>query len=854
MANRSLGTLTWDLIVKIGGFERGLDQAARAADKRTREIAAAQKRLKQQIEREWSDVGKLIAGGIAGITIAGLFTKFITESKNAQNEQAQLAAVIKSTGQAAGYSAEQLNAMASAISGKSVFSEGDINRAQTRLLSYTNVVGEQFPEALQAAIDMASRLGTSVEQAAETVGKALDVPAEGLTALSKQGFRFTEDQKKLVESLQSTGRTAEAQKIILDSMKSAYAGAAEAARNTFGGAIAALQNQLNSLMTGNDGSLKGATDAVNELAKTLASPEVKAAFDSLTTLLANVIRLLAQATGEFVNFGKFVGESIAKAVHGSADPIERMNDNIADMRVELQALDKELARPRKFAGGGGYDSVDELANRASNLRKQIEGATKARDEMIRDANKPVAPPKVTPQNLPKPGAIPVKGSGKGDDTLKRQLESDIKALDRYISQQQDLLQERNRFLDLYNDQGLFSIKDYYERQANIRDEATQKQSEAYDKQIKLLQDYIAKANPKDRASAQEKLNDLLEKQAKLQRDAGSAAIEAGIKQTQATKEYQDAVQELNARLLELQGSLGAAAAIRFDMQNESLDRLLKANGNEAAREQLRQVRELTVAQADLNKLAADYSLIQGQLQIQEDRIALAQQMGTQSELGGLIALGKARRESYEQLKGIVEEFRAIAILSDNKNMILQAERLKLSFDQLGATLDPLADKIRSTFEDAFGSAFADFITGTKTAKEAFQDFAKSVVSEIAKLAAQQLAKQLFGGLFSSGGSSGSGGWLSSIIGLFGGGKASGGPVAPNTLYRVNERGPEMFQAANGEQFLMTGTQGGSITPNHMLGGGGNVFNITVPQGTSRQTGSQIAAEAARKLAQAQRNN
>lgn len=47
--------------------------------------------------------------------------------------------------------------------------------------------------------------------------------------------------------------------------------------------------------------------------------------------------------------------------------------------------------------------------------------------------------------------------------------------------------------------------------------------------------------------------------------------------------------------------------------------------------------------------------------------------------------------------------------------------------------------------------------------------------------------------------------------LFGGGRASGGPVSAGTAYIVGERGPEMFVPSGG----------GSIVPNNRLGGGGN---------------------------------
>jgi hypothetical protein len=74
--------------------------------------------------------------------------------------------------------------------------------------------------------------------------------------------------------------------------------------------------------------------------------------------------------------------------------------------------------------------------------------------------------------------------------------------------------------------------------------------------------------------------------------------------------------------------------------------------------------------------------------------------------------------------------------------------------------------------------------------------------------------------------------VSGISGLidkvFGGFKASGGPVSAGTSYVVGERGPELF----------TPNRSGSIIPNGAMGGGGSVINLTVngaidPEGTAR---------------------
>lgn len=89
-----------------------------------------------------------------------------------------------------------------------------------------------------------------------------------------------------------------------------------------------------------------------------------------------------------------------------------------------------------------------------------------------------------------------------------------------------------------------------------------------------------------------------------------------------------------------------------------------------------------------------------------------------------------------------------------------------------------------------------------------------------------------------------------------GARELGGPVSANGMYRVNEKGPELLQVA-GKQYLMTGSQGGSVTPN---GAGGkteravevhNHFAISGP--TNHASQSQIAGHAARGVRRGMRN-
>lgn len=261
--------------------------------------------INRQVDGLVSGVGSLqgvLAGAFAGLSISSVMQKFLNETRDAEQEQAQLAAVLRSTGEAAGWSLEKLNDMASELQKNSTFSDGDINKAQTRLLSYTGVVGEQVPRAMQAVIDMSARLGMDLNQSAETIGKALDVPSQGLTALSKQGFRFTDDQKEVVKQLEATGKTAQAQGIILEALESSYGGAAKAARDTFGGAIAALNNNIDSLLTGDTGSMKKLKDTVEGLNKTLESDETKAAFQTLTGWLTEASTAAIRGAANLITF------------------------------------------------------------------------------------------------------------------------------------------------------------------------------------------------------------------------------------------------------------------------------------------------------------------------------------------------------------------------------------------------------------------------------------------------------------------------------------------------------------------------------------------------------------------------
>jgi hypothetical protein len=162
---------------------------------------------------------------------------------------AQVNAGLLSTGNAVGFTSEQLQKMASDLQNTSLFGDEEILQdATAQLLTFTNIAGDQFARTQQAAIDLSTRLGGDLKSASIQLGKALNDPVANLSALSRSGIQFSKEQKAVIKSLADSNRLADAQTIILDELARQYGGAGEAASKAGLGGLKQLQNSLGDLM------------------------------------------------------------------------------------------------------------------------------------------------------------------------------------------------------------------------------------------------------------------------------------------------------------------------------------------------------------------------------------------------------------------------------------------------------------------------------------------------------------------------------------------------------------------------------------------------------------------------------
>ena len=206
------------------------------ASKAKKELAETSDGVKS-VGKSADIMGKaLIAGAAAGA--AGLVALGVG-AFNAAAESAKIGReterVIKTIGAASWTSAAQVSELAGAISDKTGADDEAIQSGANLLLTFANVkneVGEGndvFDQATGLALDMSTALGTDMSGAAVQLGKALNDPLKGITALSKAGVSFTEDQKAQIKLMAESGDLLGAQKIVLAELSKEFKGAAEAA-------------------------------------------------------------------------------------------------------------------------------------------------------------------------------------------------------------------------------------------------------------------------------------------------------------------------------------------------------------------------------------------------------------------------------------------------------------------------------------------------------------------------------------------------------------------------------------------------------------------------------------------------
>lgn len=174
--------------------------------------------------------GNIGAGIAASITAhaTGFVTGSIGNFRTDLQAMQKLRAVLEATGGAAELTAQEISNYASELQNATNFGDEVTVGAASILATFKNLKGENFKQALSLAQDLATVMGGDLSSTALFLGRALNSPATQLSALSRHGIVFTEEQKKLIQVMQESGNIAGAQGVIFEKLRTEMGGAARA--------------------------------------------------------------------------------------------------------------------------------------------------------------------------------------------------------------------------------------------------------------------------------------------------------------------------------------------------------------------------------------------------------------------------------------------------------------------------------------------------------------------------------------------------------------------------------------------------------------------------------------------------
>lgn len=243
MATR-IGTIYASVRAKTDHLQGDLNTAHR-------KINGAADRMRDSLNRinfRRIGIAATAAAGVATYALASISKEAIKLANVQEQAEGKLAAVLRATGNAAGFSIDQLKAMATQFQRTTIVGDEVVLSGMAILATFKNVREQAFERATAAAIDMAQVMsgsgqgGVSLSGAMVQLGKALNDPIQGVSALSRVGVTFTDQQKEMIRTLVTSNDIVGAQNIVLRELESQFGGVAEALGQTYAGAAEDASN------------------------------------------------------------------------------------------------------------------------------------------------------------------------------------------------------------------------------------------------------------------------------------------------------------------------------------------------------------------------------------------------------------------------------------------------------------------------------------------------------------------------------------------------------------------------------------------------------------------------------------
>lgn len=390
MAGAVIGSLRAELSASIAAFQSDLGKAAGYLKAFSIQAKAIGEGMKS--------VGETMALAITGPLLL-LGKAALDQAKELREAQAQVRAALASTGGASGKTSEELENLAQKLENISVYDKADLLRGVTsHLLAFPNIAGPVFDRAQKAIVDLSARMGGDLEGATIKVGRALNDPIQGISALTRMGVQFTTQQKAQIEALVQSGQGYKAQGVILDALEQKFAGAAKAQRDatptaalnqawrnfteTVGNVLTPALTPLIQQLTDLINKFQTLTPATQEAAVKFAM--IAAAVGPALVIVGSFITNVGKISGVLATVGKAIaGINFAPIIAGLAEfaaPIAIVAAALAALVALIwpfrdqivKALDDLWAKAKETIGPAFQGLVSALGDAWTSLGKLFE--------------------------------------------------------------------------------------------------------------------------------------------------------------------------------------------------------------------------------------------------------------------------------------------------------------------------------------------------------------------------------------------------------------------------------------------------------------------------------------------------
>ncbi len=528
-------------------------------------------------------------------------------------------------------------------------------------------------------------------------------------------------------------------------------------------------------------------------------------------LLSDLLPALTAITNSFLDgrkaYGSFVTAFLDSPKFSTKD-IDDTRNKLADFSAQLEEAQTKAAKGglgalfQEGAIEGLKEEIDLLQKRKAFQDLQQQRDALAVGAGVQDERRPRA---ATVAKVQAP-VIDRSGADRAAALLKQQLTDRIKQLEAGLSAERDALQFHQRYLDQVYDAGQLSAQQFYDERTAAAQRALQAQLAILDQEAAALRRFQKQStDPKERASAEGQIADVLAKQTKLRQDAAQEAVLGAGQQQKAVERLTEQYQGLQATLLQLQGDEFGATAIRNAQQVAQAEKLLaQAGGDPAVAGRIGAALDQQNRFAQIREQVAEVSR---QAAAAEEQYVTAAERGGASLAETERGIFALRSDSLAQLEALRAKLDELAAASQNPEIAKFAEELGRTAKRASEELDPALQRLKDASK-GLGQGIASTFENALVSGGKFGDLLKDIEAQILRtitnlLITQPLAKALeqsfanigqSAGLGSSSsgaqsGGSGSGAFLNSIGGLFakffggggGGGFGSGVPFGNQDL-------------------------------------------------------------------------